>query len=114
MSIKSNIDVRGGWLQWVRNGQEMHRWHPSKIYRGNGFNFATKIAIWDWIFGTAHLPKGEKPIGYGLGGDAPFPDGYFRQTVYAFCPRENHPPALPLASLAPWRVLFSRRALSTP
>ena len=86
MYIHSNIDVRSGWLQYVLNGPEMHRWHHSRIYRGNGFNFATKIAIWDWLFGTAHLPKDEKPIGYGLGGGESFPKGYLAQHIHSFRP----------------------------
>jgi sterol desaturase/sphingolipid hydroxylase (fatty acid hydroxylase superfamily) len=81
MYIHSNINVRTGWLQKIINGPEMHRWHHSKEYIGYGFNYGTKFAFWDWIFGTAHLPK-EKPPGYGL--SEPFPDGYFQQTAYAF------------------------------
>jgi sterol desaturase/sphingolipid hydroxylase (fatty acid hydroxylase superfamily) len=65
----------------VINGPEMHRWHHSREYVGDGMNYGTKLAIWDWIFGTAHLPK-EKPPGYGLSEE--FPDGYFQQTAHAF------------------------------
>jgi sterol desaturase/sphingolipid hydroxylase (fatty acid hydroxylase superfamily) len=46
-------------------------------------NFATKLAIWDRLFGTAYLPAGRKPSGYGLS-DVAFPDGYWRQTFFAF------------------------------
>jgi len=81
MYIHSNINVRTGLLQRVINGPEMHRWHHSREYIGDGMNYGTKLAIWDWIFGTAHLPK-EKPPGYGLSEE--FPDGYFQQTAYAF------------------------------
>lgn len=81
MYIHSNINVRSGWLQKIINGPEMHRWHHSREYIGDGMNYGTKFAFWDWIFGTAHLPK-EKPPGYGL--SEPFPDGFFQQTAYAF------------------------------
>ena len=81
MFIHSNIDVRLGWLQRVVNGPEMHRWHHSREYKGYGFNYATKLAVWDWLFGTAYLPA-EKPPGYGL--SEAFPRGYFAQFVYAF------------------------------
>lgn len=84
MYIHSNLDVRSGWLQYFLNGPEMHRWHHSRIYHGSGFNFATKIAIWDWLFGTAHLPRPEKPVGYGLGNGEAFPSGYFAQHVHSF------------------------------
>jgi sterol desaturase/sphingolipid hydroxylase (fatty acid hydroxylase superfamily) len=94
MYIHSNIDVRAGALQYVLNGPEMHRWHHA---REEGpaqaeHNFSTKIAIWDWLFGTAYLPKA-KPRAYGLWGDAPFPESrgwrgalgdYFLQLAWAF------------------------------
>jgi sterol desaturase/sphingolipid hydroxylase (fatty acid hydroxylase superfamily) len=82
MWIHSNVGVRSGPLQYLINGPEMHRWHHSRQYRGYGCNFATKLAIWDWLFGTAHLPP-EKPPGYGLD-DPRYPEGYLAQTLYAF------------------------------
>lgn len=80
MYIHSNIDVRTGWLQKIINGPEMHRWHHS-TGKGRNRNFATKLAIWDWIFGTAYLPP-SKPDEYGL--KTYFPKHYFAQTIYAF------------------------------
>lgn len=82
MYIHSNINVRTGWLQHLINGPEMHRWHHATNIPFPGKNFATKIAVWDWIFGTAWLPK-EKPAGYGLT-DVDFPKGYVRQNLFAF------------------------------
>ncbi len=92
MYIHSNIDVRSGWLQKVINGPEMHRWHHAIEITEGGINFGTKLAIWDWLFGTAHLPK-EKPRGFGLS-DVDFPKNYFVQHVFAFrrFPREAPPP----------------------
>jgi sterol desaturase/sphingolipid hydroxylase (fatty acid hydroxylase superfamily) len=81
MWIHANVDVRTGWLQYVINGPEMHRWHHSRVYLGRGRNYGTKLACWDWLFGTAHLPA-TKPPGYGL--DAPFPTGFVAQQAYAF------------------------------
>lgn len=80
MYIHSNIDVKSGWLQKIINGPEMHRWHHS-TGKGRNRNFATKLAIWDWIFGTAYLPP-SKPDEYGL--KTYFPKNYFTQTVFAF------------------------------
>ena len=80
MYIHSNIDVRTGWLKKIINGPEMHRWHHS-TGKGRNRNFATKLAIWDWIFGTAYLPP-SKPDEYGL--KTYFPKNYFAQTLYAF------------------------------
>lgn len=81
MYIHSNIDVRSGWLQYFINGPEMHRWHHS-LGKGRNRNFSTKLAIWDWLFGTSYFPKNEKAVRYGL--KTFFPSNYFRQFVFAF------------------------------
>jgi hypothetical protein len=92
MYIHSNIDVRAGWLQRILNGPEMHRWHHADVIDQRSVNFATKIALWDWIFRTAYLPR-HKPPAYGLWGGAPFPEhggwrgalcDYFLQHAWAF------------------------------
>jgi sterol desaturase/sphingolipid hydroxylase (fatty acid hydroxylase superfamily) len=88
MYIHSNIDVRSGFLQRFINGPEMHRWHHALEIR-DGVNFATKLAIWDWIFGTAHLPA-TKPAAYGID-DVVFPSGYLRQHLFAFRRRRARP-----------------------
>ena len=80
MYIHSNLNVSTGKLQKIINGPEMHRWHHS-TGKGRNRNFATKLAIWDWIFGTAFLPE-TKPDEYGL--KTYFPKHYFMQTLFAF------------------------------
>ena len=80
MYIHSNLNVHTGKLQKIINGPEMHRWHHS-TGKGRNRNFATKLAIWDWIFGTAYFPE-TKPDEYGL--KTYFPNHYFKQTLYAF------------------------------
>ena len=85
MWIHSNIDARTGWLTYVFNGPEMHRWHHSDIVKDGSYNFATKLALWDWMFGTAHLPDNKKPKGYGIL-EIEFPKSYLRQHLFAFRP----------------------------
>jgi len=80
MYIHSNLDVKTGRLQKFINGPEMHRWHHS-TGKGRNRNFATKFAIWDWIFNTAYLP-GYKSEVYGL--KTYFPAHFLMQTIYAF------------------------------
>jgi len=87
MFIHSNIDVKMGFLQYFLNGPEMHRWHHSSETERSS-NFATKIAVWDWIFGTANRPL-RSAAAYGLWGNAPFPKGFFRQHLWAFRPFER-------------------------
>jgi sterol desaturase/sphingolipid hydroxylase (fatty acid hydroxylase superfamily) len=83
MWIHSNVDARTGWLQRIVNGPEMHRWHHALGPHGAGSNFATKLAVWDWLLGTAWLPP-EKPERFGLA--RPFPRGWLRQHLWAFRP----------------------------
>jgi hypothetical protein len=76
----------------VLNGPEMHRWHHADSIDRRSVNFATKIAVWDWLFGTAYLPA-SKPGAYGLWGGEYFPErpgwrgalfDYFVQHAWAF------------------------------
>jgi len=84
--IHSNLDVRSGGLQRVINGPEAHRWHHATDRDAHDKNFATKLALWDVLFGTAWRPAGRRPAGYGLS-DVTFPRGYLRQQAFAFRPR---------------------------
>ena len=81
MYIHANLNVHTGNLQKIINGPEMHRLHHT-TGKGRNRNFATKLAIWDWLFGTAYLPEGIKAEDYGL--KTYFPQHYFMQTLYAF------------------------------
>jgi sterol desaturase/sphingolipid hydroxylase (fatty acid hydroxylase superfamily) len=85
MFIHSNLDVRLGILQRVINGPEMHRWHHSRDRDAWGKNFATKLAIWDWLAGTAFLPdpRVRKAGRYGLD-DRSYPAGFLAQQRRAF------------------------------
>jgi sterol desaturase/sphingolipid hydroxylase (fatty acid hydroxylase superfamily) len=82
MWIHSNINVRTGALQYFINGPEMHRWHHAEVEDVYFSNYATKLAIWDWIFKTAYFPKDKKPDEYGL--YYSFPKNYIMQHLYAF------------------------------
>ena len=84
MYIHSNLDVRTGVLQMVVNGPEMHRWHHARELPAPGKNFATKLALWDWLFGTAYLPS-DKPRAYGL--EAP---GYPKRGFWAYLKQHAH------------------------
>ena len=81
MWIHANIDLRLGWLSYVLNGPELHRWHHATDYAPPGRNYATKFSLWDYLFGTADRRAG-KPAGYGLA--EPFPDGFWAQQAHAF------------------------------
>lgn len=84
MYIHSNINVKSGPLIYLINGPEMHRWHHSDdAIEAHNKNFATKFSLWDWLFGTAYLPKEKKASRYGLS-YLKFPKGYIAQHLFAF------------------------------
>jgi len=83
MFIHSNLDVRLGRAGVLINGPELHRWHHAREIAEGGINFGTKLAVWDYLFGTVVRPP-RKPSGYGL--TSHFPRGYFSQTFFAFRP----------------------------
>jgi sterol desaturase/sphingolipid hydroxylase (fatty acid hydroxylase superfamily) len=89
MWIHSNIDVHSGKLQYFVNGPEMHQWHHADHQEVFYSNYSTKLAIWDWIFGTGFLPglspfkyQFLKPQKFGLPYD--YPHDYFAQHWFAF------------------------------
>ena len=81
MYIHANIDVKSGRLQYVINGPEMHLWHHADHEEVYYANFSTKLAVWDWLFGTAYLPAGRKPQRWGL--PYAFPKDYFAQHAFS-------------------------------
>jgi sterol desaturase/sphingolipid hydroxylase (fatty acid hydroxylase superfamily) len=84
MYLHSNIDVRSGFLQYVINGPEMHRWHHALDDAARNKNFATKFAVWDWLFGTAYRPREERPRAYGIAEGVR--DGYIAQQWFSLRP----------------------------
>ena len=110
MYIHANIGVRSGRWQHLLNGPEMHRWHHAIEIR-HGVNFATKLALWDWLFGTAYKPD-HKPGGYGLD-DVAFPRGFVAQQLFAFRrPASAGAGDRPFLSMSRFRR--ARRATVTP
>lgn len=81
MWIHANVRLSLGPLAWLINGPAQHRWHHAIDFAPPGKNFATKLALWDHLFGTAEARPG-KPAGYGLADG--FPDGFLAQQAHAF------------------------------
>jgi len=91
MFIHANLDVRLGRLQYVINGPEMHRWHHADDPEAYDRNFGTKLAVWDWLFGTAYFPDRarRKAERYGLAEvvyPERFPGAYFQHHALSVRP----------------------------
>ncbi len=84
LHIHCNIRFNTGWLQYIINGSEMHRWHhaPKTV----NTNFATKLAFWDWLFKTGINPKDKKIDTYGTKLPGWPEKNYFKQVAFSFRP----------------------------
>ncbi len=52
-----NIDIKAGWLNYIFNTCQLHRWHHSKVVLESNKNYGKILIIWDLIFGSYFLPK---------------------------------------------------------
>ena len=77
--VHANLDWTLGPLKYLVVSPVFHRWHHDVTVRDR--NFASTFALWDWMFGTFHLPKGALPGNYGIEDEA-MPEGLMPQLVY--------------------------------
>lgn len=62
----ANLRLSLGPLEYILNSPTLHAWHHvHPDYGPTDRNFAISLSLWDWLFGTAHLPK-ETPKRLGL------------------------------------------------
>ena len=93
----SNIKIPLGPLRFIFNNPQMHIWHHAK-HTGfpHGVNFGLTLSLWDYLFGTAYVPRDgrDEPLGF---------DGM-----------EEHPTRLLPQLLHPLPALFSRNRAQDP
>lgn len=83
----ANLDWGYGPLGYVLNNPRMHIWHHAKALPPEhkyGMNFGLSLSIWDYLFGTAYVPKSGKDIEIGFDGDERFPHDFTGQLTYPF------------------------------
>jgi sterol desaturase/sphingolipid hydroxylase (fatty acid hydroxylase superfamily) len=77
----ANVRLRFPGLRWVINTPEWHHWHHAVDPEARDKNFG--LPVIDRLFGTAYLPKGRRPSGFGV--SDPVPDeGWWRHLAYPF------------------------------
>ena len=74
----SNCDVRFGPLNYVFSGPELHRWHHSERIAESDHNYGNVLIVWDLLFGTWFLPKGDGVGTLGLI-NRNYPMGFVKQ-----------------------------------
>ena len=86
----SNLRVRIGVLKYVVNSPEMHIWHHTHPNAGpENQNFGIALSVWDWLFRTAYVPKGEDPKRLGFTGIENFPSQLPGQLMAPFIPQQK-------------------------
>ncbi|WP_306642888.1 sterol desaturase family protein [Sanyastnella coralliicola] len=83
----ANIHITWGPLRYVFNNPVMHLWHH--VYhlpegRTHGINFGISLSLWDYLFGTASIPKDDAHIKLGYPGVEDMPKGFWGQLLYGF------------------------------
>lgn len=86
----ANLGWSYGKLGYIFNNPKMHIWHHSRDLpkkRPHGMNFGISLSLWDYLFGTAFLPKNGQNITLGFEGDEDFPEGF---KEHVFVPFQNN------------------------
>jgi sterol desaturase/sphingolipid hydroxylase (fatty acid hydroxylase superfamily) len=81
--VHANLKWTLGPFRYVIATPVFHRWHHTSLDRGGDTNFAGTFPVWDILFGTFRMPKGELPDNYGAENDT-VPQGIGGQLAYPF------------------------------
>lgn len=84
--VHANLDWTLGPFKYVFVSPVFHRWHHTMEV--HDVNFASTFTLWDWMFGTFHMPAGALPQNYGID-DAEMPEGILPQMFYPLLQRDS-------------------------
>jgi sterol desaturase/sphingolipid hydroxylase (fatty acid hydroxylase superfamily) len=82
ITLHANLNWTYGPFRYVIASPAFHRWHHTSADEGRDKNFAGFFPIWDLLFGTFYMPKGEQPRVFGV--DDAIPRGLLGQLIYPF------------------------------
>ena len=82
----ANIKLTYGPLKYILNNPVMHLYHHSYVLpQGKfGVNFGISLSLWDYIFGTQHIPESSGTIPLGFPEDQKVPKGFLGQLIHGF------------------------------
>ncbi|MGD1934459.1 MAG: sterol desaturase family protein, partial [Candidatus Phaeomarinobacter sp.] len=78
----TNVTMRAGWLNYVFNTPELHRWHHSKVAAEGNSNYGEVLVVYDLLFRTWLLPDRRPPADIGIREE--MPAGFGGQLAYPF------------------------------
>lgn len=84
--IHANIGWRFGAVERFLVTPRFHHWHHGSEREAIDINFASHFPIYDWLFGTYHMPEKRWPDAYGVAGED-MPKGYWKQFLHPFRPK---------------------------
>ena len=83
----SNLCLDYGILKYLLNNPKMHIWHHAKelpTEKQYGVNFGISFSCWDYLFGTAFIPKDGKNVPLGFDKDETFPSELKDQLILPY------------------------------
>ncbi|KEZ93582.1 MULTISPECIES: sterol desaturase family protein [Nonlabens] len=83
----ANLSWDYGPLKYIINNPKMHLWHHARDLPADhkyGVNYGLSLSIWDYLFGTAHVPYHDAHLELGFHGDEHYPDSFGEQLVEPF------------------------------
>ncbi len=82
MLTHCNVEMRFGFLSWIFNTPELHRWHHSRDLREGDKNYGENLMLWDHIFGTFFNEDRRPPRDIGISEE--MPAGFLAQLAWPF------------------------------
>lgn len=88
----ANLNWDYGPFKYIFNNPKMHIWHHSKelpAEHPKGMNFGISLSLWDYIFGTAYVPRDGRDIELGFPDDEHYPESFVGQAIDPFKPKKS-------------------------
>jgi len=87
----SNLPLSYGPFKYIFNNPKMHIWHHAEVLpKGTyGVNFGISLSIWDYLFGTAYIPKSGRDIKLGFEQMDKIPKGFAGQFLHPLFKRKK-------------------------
>ncbi|KXF82600.1 sterol desaturase family protein [Enterovibrio coralii] len=78
--IHCNTRLSFGPLKYIFVTPQFHHWHHGSEKPAIDTNYGAHLVLFDWLFGTMHMPKQHWPAEYGT--TKPLPKSIIGQTIY--------------------------------
>jgi sterol desaturase/sphingolipid hydroxylase (fatty acid hydroxylase superfamily) len=78
--VHANVRLPFGPLKYVLTTPQFHHWHHSSDRPAIDTNYAVHLPVFDYLFGTFHMPEQHWPVAYGT--TKPLPRSFLGQLAY--------------------------------